>query len=90
MAETGKSEAHETGKQMMISVRKTKFFVATGILVCLVGLTFIAMSGNSALSEGYGTGFEMPSLSLWHGDQSGQCIAVKGAQTCAPVDLALN
>ncbi|WP_320142273.1 hypothetical protein [uncultured Cohaesibacter sp.] len=71
----------------MTTLKRTKLIVATGILVCLMGLSFIAVSGHPALSEGYGSEFNLSSLSPWYNVQSGQCIAQKGSQTCEPVRL---
>ena len=65
----------------MASMEKTKFFVATGIMICVLGLGFIAMSGTSAMSEGYGTRFDVSSLGLFN-DDSGACVARKGSRSC--------
>ncbi len=75
------------GTDKMTALKRTKLIVATGLLVCFMGLTFIAASGHAALSEGYGSDFELSSLSLWNDVPSGQCIARKGAHTCEPVSL---
>ncbi|WP_316862381.1 hypothetical protein [uncultured Cohaesibacter sp.] len=69
------------GKMMMAYFRLTKIMVATGILVCVLGLAIIAMSGSSALSSGYGTDLAISSLNFWDND-SGQCIAYKGSHSC--------
>ena len=70
--------------------KKTKIFVATGIMVCILGLAFIAMSGRAALSEGFGSDFELSHLSFWKNEETGQCIAVKGSQTCYEVGRATS
>ena len=46
----------------MASLQKTKIVVATGIMICVMGLGFIAMSGGSAMSSGYGDSLDAPSL----------------------------
>ncbi len=65
----------------MASMEKTKFLVAIGVMICVLGLGFIAMSGTSAMSEGYGTRFDVSSLGLFDGD-SGACVAQKGSRSC--------
>nr|WP_321457086.1 hypothetical protein [uncultured Cohaesibacter sp.] len=71
-------------------IHMTKIFVSTGILVCLAGLLLIALSGKSAFSEGYGSGLAPLVFSLSSDGQVGQCIAVKGSQTCRDVEVAFN
>lgn len=66
----------------MASMEKTKFFVATGIMICVMGLGFIALSGTSALSDGYGTPFDVSNLNFFGEPQSGACIAQKGTSSC--------
>ena len=66
----------------MASLRKTKFMVATGIMICIVGLGFIAISGSSALSNGYGTHLTVTSLDAIGLQTAGRCEARKGAMSC--------
>lgn len=66
---------------MMASLQKTKIMVATGITICVIGLGFIAMSGRSAMSSGYGNRVTLSNLGLL-GAGNGECVAVKGAQAC--------
>ncbi|WP_319531891.1 hypothetical protein [uncultured Cohaesibacter sp.] len=66
----------------MATLTKTQLMVATGILICVLGLTFIAVSGTSALSDGYGTPLSLSNSSLTMSFDSNACIAVKGAQGC--------
>ena len=73
----------------MASMEKTKFFVATGIMMCVMGLGFIAMSGSSALSDGYGTPLDISSLNFFADPTSGACVAQKGTSSCSS-DIALT
>ena len=66
----------------MASIEKTKIFVATGIMICVLGLGFIAMSGNAALSDGYGERLDISSLNAFSSGASDVCVAQKGTQTC--------
>ncbi|TLP49100.1 MULTISPECIES: hypothetical protein [Cohaesibacter] len=72
----------------MASMEKTKFFVATGIMICVMGLGFIALSGTSALSDGYGTPLDISSLGFFGESNSGACVAQKGTSSCSS-ELAL-
>nr|WP_321464131.1 hypothetical protein [uncultured Cohaesibacter sp.] len=74
----------------MTSLERTRLIVASAIMVCLLGLAFFAISGRVALSGGYGAEFELSSLPFWIGDQSGQCIAQKGAKSCSVVQGPFN
>ncbi|PLW77651.1 hypothetical protein [Cohaesibacter celericrescens] len=66
----------------MASFKKTKFLVATGIMICMLGLAFIAVSGSSALSSGYGTHLKQASLEAIGLQTSGRCEARKGSMSC--------
>lgn len=65
----------------MAHFKKTKILVASGIAVCLLGLAFIAGSGNEARSSGYDSILKLGSLI--DGDANmGHCVALKGQANC--------
>ncbi|SNY93309.1 hypothetical protein SAMN04515647_3601 [Cohaesibacter sp. ES.047] len=66
----------------MATLTKTQLMVATGILICVLGLSFIAMSESSALSDGYGTPMTLSSVEFSLTASNDECVAIKGSQGC--------
>jgi len=64
----------------MAYMKRAKWFVATGIAMCVTGLAFIAMNGAQAFSQDHSrqilTGYSVSQI------QTADCILVKGSSNC--------